>query len=80
MQLIVRGSGGNNKNKYGTADDEEDFDSIPVPTIAGDRKGKKNAEKKRKKPFMFPQWFNYIAWIRKFYFWNKIYSVSYGCV
>jgi hypothetical protein len=63
LQKLVRGNG-NSKSKY-DADDEEEFDNIPAPTIAGDRDAKKNAQKKKKKPFMFPHWFNYIAWVCK---------------
>lgn len=52
-----------NKSKYNT--EEEEFDNIPAPTIAGDPNSKKNAQKKKKKPYMFPYWCNYIAWICK---------------
>lgn len=65
VQQFIRG-GGKSKDKYGAVDDGEEFDNIPVPTIAGDRSAKKDAQKKKKKPFMFPHWFNYIAWICKF--------------
>ncbi|WAQ97255.1 PK1L2-like protein [Mya arenaria] len=54
---------GGNKNKYDPQ--EEDFDSIPAPTIAGDPNAKKIRAKKKKKPFMFPHWCNYIAWVCK---------------
>ena len=63
LQKLVRGNG-NSKSKY-DADDEEEFDNIPEPTIAGDRSAKKNSQKKKKKPYMFPHWVNYIAWICK---------------
>ncbi|XP_053382148.1 uncharacterized protein LOC123562231 [Mercenaria mercenaria] len=82
MQKLVRG-GGNSKNKYG-ADDDEEFDNIPAPTIAGDRSSKKDAQKKKKKPYMFPHWFNYIAWILCFFsiitpaFFTILYSMQWG--
>lgn len=60
IQELVKGS---NKSKYNT---EEEFDNIPAPTIAGDPDSKRNAQKKKKKPYMFPHWCNYIAWICKF--------------
>jgi len=49
-----------NKAKYNT--EEEEFDNTPAPTIAGAPKSKE-AQKKKKKPYMFPYWCNYIAWI-----------------
>lgn len=55
-----------NKSKYGT-DDTEELDNAPAPTIAGDPDAHKKAQKKKKKPYMFPYWCNYIAWICKSY-------------
>ena len=54
---------GNKKSKYDACDDEEES-SIPAARLAGDRSAKKEPQKK-KKPFMFPAWCSYIAWIRK---------------
>ena len=54
---------GNKGSKYDTQDDEEES-SIPQARLAGDRSAK-NDTKKKKKPFMFPAWCSYIAWIRK---------------
>ena len=55
---------GNKKSKYDAYEEEEES-SIPAARIAGDKRSAKDAEKKRKKPFMFPHWCNYIAWICK---------------
>ncbi|KAL4239723.1 hypothetical protein ACF0H5_000526 [Mactra antiquata] len=80
IQELVKG----NKTKYGAAEDEEEIEERPVPTIAGDPNAKKNAEKKRKKPFMFPPWCNYIAWILCFLsiitpaFFTILYSMEWG--
>ena len=54
---------GNKKSKYDTCDDEEES-SIPKARLAGDRSAKPDT-KKKKKPFMFPPWCNYIAWMCK---------------
>ncbi|XP_052262941.1 uncharacterized protein LOC127866462 [Dreissena polymorpha] len=73
---------GNSKTKYDTQEEEED--NIPVPTIAGDPNAKANAQKKKKKPFMFPYWCNYIAWILCFLsvitpaFFTILYSMEWG--
>lgn len=55
-----------NKSKYGT-DDTDELDNAPAPTLAGDPDAHKKAQKKKKKPYMFPYWCNYIAWICKSY-------------
>ena len=60
IQELVKG---NKQNKYGKDEEEEEFDSIPQASIAGMPKSKQ--PKKKKKPYMFPHWCNYIAWICK---------------
>ena len=66
------------KAKYSANEEDEEFSSIPEPTIAGDPDAHKNKNKKKKKPFMFPHWCCYIAWICKFTINGSILLHNYG--